>query len=144
MRTSAALFTLCVFAFGCASATPTQKGAAAGSVLGAGLGAIIGHQSGDTGKGALIGAAAGGLGGALIGDAMATQFCPTCGGDYTGGQTHCPMDGTALRSKGAPPQTAQQQSAQAELPKFCSACGRSYPASAGYCDADGTALKSRK
>lgn len=144
MKTTLALLTLCIAAVGCASATPTQKGALGGSAIGAGLGAIIGHQSGHTAEGALIGAAAGGLGGALIGDAMATQFCPTCGRDYTGGQTHCPMDGTALRSKGVPAQTTQQQAAQTELPKFCPTCGRSYAASASYCDTDGTALKSRQ
>ncbi|MBI3312120.1 MAG: zinc ribbon domain-containing protein [Candidatus Omnitrophica bacterium] len=140
----AILVGLVLWTLGCASATPTQKGAVAGSAIGAGLGAIIGHQSGDTAKGALIGAAAGGLGGALVGDAMATQFCPTCGRDYTGGQTHCPLDGTALRRKGAPAQTAEQQAVQEELPKFCPACGRTYPAGASYCEADGTALKSKQ
>ena len=39
----------------------TERGALGGSVIGAGLGAIIGHQSGETGKGALIGGAAGAL-----------------------------------------------------------------------------------
>jgi hypothetical protein len=36
--------------------------------LGAGTGAIIGHQHGKQGEGALIGAAAGALAGALVGD----------------------------------------------------------------------------
>jgi outer membrane lipoprotein SlyB len=48
--------------------TPTQEGAVAGAALGAGAGAIIGHQQGKQGEGALIGAAAGALAGALIGD----------------------------------------------------------------------------
>lgn len=137
------LVVLSVWVVGCATATPTQKGAVAGSVLGAGLGAIIGHQSGNAAEGALIGAAAGGLGGALLGDTMASQFCPTCGRDYFSDQTHCPMDGTLLRSKGAPAQTAQQQT-QENQPKFCSVCGRGYPESAAYCAEDGTALKVKK
>ena len=47
----------------------TQRGAVAGGLLGAGTGAIIGHQSGHTGEGALIGAAAGGTAGAVYGNA---------------------------------------------------------------------------
>lgn len=58
---AAAMFTGC-------NTTPTQDGAIAGGALGAGAGAIIGHQSGKTGEGALIGAGVGALGGALIGD----------------------------------------------------------------------------
>lgn len=45
-------------------------GALLGSAAGAGLGAIIGHQSGETGKGAAIGAGAGALGGYIIGNEM--------------------------------------------------------------------------
>ena len=37
-------------------------------MLGAGAGAIIGHQSGDAGEGALIGAGLGALTGAIIGE----------------------------------------------------------------------------
>ena len=144
MRKVSIVILLAVLGAGCATATPTQKGALAGSVLGAGLGAIIGHQSGDTGKGALIGAAAGGLGGALIGDVMAKQFCPTCGKDYLSNVSHCPVDGSALRMKGAPAQTQQQQTAIAVQPKFCSTCGRSYDANATYCSEDGTKLKSKQ
>jgi len=44
----------------------TNAGMATGAVLGAGTGAIIGHQSGHTGEGALIG----GAGGALLGGAI--------------------------------------------------------------------------
>ena len=39
----------------------TEKGALGGGVIGAGLGAIIGNQSGEAGKGALIGGAAGAI-----------------------------------------------------------------------------------
>lgn len=144
MRNALTLLALLVFSTGCASTTPTQKGALGGSALGAGLGAIIGHQSGNTAEGALIGAAAGGLGGALIGDAMAGRFCPTCGRDYFNDQTHCQMDGTPLRSKGAPPQTAREQQSEQSLPKFCSACGKSYSASASFCPDCGTELKTKK
>ena len=145
MKKSMTLVMVGLFALGCASATPTQKGALGGSAIGAGLGAIIGHQSGHTAEGALIGAAAGGLGGALVGDAMASQFCPTCGKEYFSDQTHCPMDGTPLRMKGSmPAQQQQQQSAQVDLPKFCSVCGRNYAASASFCPEDGSALKEKK
>lgn len=50
-----------------------SSGALVGSGIGAGTGAIIGHQSGNRGKGALIGAAAGAIGGALLGDAQASR-----------------------------------------------------------------------
>lgn len=56
-----------VMSAGC-NTTPTQDGAIAGGALGAGAGAIIGHQSGKAGEGALIGAGVGAVGGALIGD----------------------------------------------------------------------------
>lgn len=53
---------------GC-NTTPTQDGAVAGGLIGAGAGAIIGNQShGRSGEGALIGAGVGALTGALIGD----------------------------------------------------------------------------
>ncbi len=143
MKRFIAIATLCFLGLGCATATPTQKGAVAGSAIGAGLGAIIGHQSGDTGKGALIGAAAGGLGGALLGDAMASKFCATCGRDYFADQNNCPLDGTLLKAKGATPQTAQQQSADSGLPKFCPTCGRAYPEEKAYCAEDGAALKKK-
>lgn len=47
----------------------TQRGAATGGLLGAGAGAIIGHQSGHTLEGALIGGAAGAAAGGLYGNA---------------------------------------------------------------------------
>lgn len=45
----------------------------AGAALGAGAGAIIGHQSGHAGQGALIGAAVGGLTGLAVHDVVATK-----------------------------------------------------------------------
>ncbi len=66
LPTLLALF-LVTTVIGCQT-TPTQRGAVLGGALGAGAGAIIGHQQGDQGEGALIGAAAGALAGALIGD----------------------------------------------------------------------------
>lgn len=74
MKTTILSLTAAVFALAlsnCAApAGPnTQRGAATGALLGAGAGAIIGHQSGNTAGGALIGAAAGGTAGALYGNA---------------------------------------------------------------------------
>lgn len=54
---------------GC-NTTPVQDGAVVGGALGAGLGAIVGNQSGRAGEGALIGAGAGALTGALVGDSL--------------------------------------------------------------------------
>ena len=51
----------------------TQRGMATGGLLGAGAGAIIGHQSGHTGAGALIGGAAGAAAGGLYGNAADQQ-----------------------------------------------------------------------
>ncbi|MFD0895333.1 hypothetical protein KBB96_20650 [Luteolibacter ambystomatis] len=54
----------------CADAGPnTQRGAATGALLGAGAGAIIGHQSGRTLEGAAIGAGSGALIGGAYGNA---------------------------------------------------------------------------
>jgi len=54
---------------GCANMNNTQKGAGLGAAGGAGLGAIIGHQFGSAGTGALIGGLAGTATGALAGNA---------------------------------------------------------------------------
>jgi hypothetical protein len=52
----------------CANQGPnTQRGALLGGALGAGTGAIIGHQSGHAGTGALIGGASGALIGGAVG-----------------------------------------------------------------------------
>lgn len=48
--------------------TPVQQGALAGSVLGAGAGALAGATMGRPGEGALIGAGGGALAGALVAD----------------------------------------------------------------------------
>lgn len=58
---------LAVLMAGC-NTTPTQDGALLGGALGAGTGAIVGHQSGHQGEGALIGAGIGALTGAIVGD----------------------------------------------------------------------------
>ncbi len=60
--------------FGCSEPLSTrEKGAAVGTLGGAGLGAIIGSFSGNAGAGAGIGAAVGLLGGALIGNQKQKQ-----------------------------------------------------------------------
>jgi osmotically inducible lipoprotein OsmB len=51
----------------------TEVAAATGSVIGAGLGAIVGSQTGDAGAGLVIGAAAGAGTGALIGNSIQAQ-----------------------------------------------------------------------
>lgn len=62
---------LIMFFSGCSEPLTTrEKGAAIGTVGGAGLGAIIGSATGNAGAGAGIGAAVGLLGGAVIGDQM--------------------------------------------------------------------------
>jgi len=85
---------LSLFFLGC---TTTQKGAAVGGVAGAGLGAIIGTQSGHGAEGAGIGAAVGAISGALIGEKMETKYCPACGKRFTSGVKYCPVDGTELK-----------------------------------------------
>jgi len=62
---------LTVLLLGCSEPLTTrEKGAAIGTLGGAGLGAIIGSATGNAGAGAGIGAAVGLLGGAVIGDQM--------------------------------------------------------------------------
>ncbi len=82
---------------GCA--TPTQRGAGIGALLGAGTGAIIGHQSGKTTEGALIGGAVGAAAGALIGERTGTKFCPVGGETYTAKDIYCPIHGVELKWK---------------------------------------------
>jgi len=62
-----ALSWLCLATFGCRSPYRADQGALVGGLGGAGLGALIGKQSRNTGAGAVIGAAAGALTGAAIG-----------------------------------------------------------------------------
>ena len=52
------------------SSVKTKQGAVVGSLLGAGAGAIIGHQSDRPLEGAAIGAGLGALGGAVVGSAQ--------------------------------------------------------------------------
>jgi hypothetical protein len=54
---------------GCAGMNHASEGALVGTTIGALAGGIIGHQSGNTGAGAVLGAGAGMIGGALVGDA---------------------------------------------------------------------------
>jgi uncharacterized protein YcfJ len=62
------------FLSGCETYGPhAKRGTAYGGTTGAVVGAIIGHQSDETGKGALIGAAAGGAIGTLLGSAKDQQ-----------------------------------------------------------------------
>ncbi len=90
---------LFVFSLMIAGCTMTQKGAGLGTALGAGAGAIIGHQSGHTAEGALIGGAAGAAGGALIGESQSTKFCPVCGEAFPANVKYCPRDGAELKFK---------------------------------------------
>ncbi len=48
----------------------TQRGAIGGGLLGAGAGAIVGHQSGRTAEGAAVGGALGAGAGALYGNSQ--------------------------------------------------------------------------
>ncbi len=50
-----------------------DKGAATGGLLGAGLGAIIGHKTGSAGAGVAIGAGLGAISGGLVGNSMDQQ-----------------------------------------------------------------------
>ncbi len=62
-----------LFAVSCENTPKWQKGAAIGGAVGAGAGAIIGHQSDHKGEGALIGAAVGAVAGGLIGKQLDKQ-----------------------------------------------------------------------
>ncbi len=82
MKTSAlklsTALTAAAFLAGCTNIQDDQartraEGAGAGALLGAGVGAIIGHQSGRAWEGALIGGAVGSLGGLAVGDHVARK-----------------------------------------------------------------------
>jgi len=95
MKRTLAVLMLAMLVSGC---TTTQKSTTIGTAAGAGLGAIIGHQSGNRDKGALIGGAAGALGGYVVGNKMEQKmFCPTCGKVYSEDKVYCPIDGTELK-----------------------------------------------
>lgn len=67
-------FLLLCASLGCASSQNRAfEGATIGGLIGAGAGAIIGHQSGETGEGAALGAGAGALVGALAGSQVQKQ-----------------------------------------------------------------------
>ena len=77
IRSTAAL-TCIAFLASCTNIKDDQtrtrtEGALAGSLIGGGLGAIIGHQSGAGLEGALIGAAVGGLAGLAVGNHVANK-----------------------------------------------------------------------
>jgi uncharacterized protein YcfJ len=113
--------------------TAAQKGAAIGGVSGAGLGAIIGHQSGHTKEGALIGGVAGALGGALIGDAI----------DKRQPQTPTQTTTTTPVPQAAPvtPQIESQQITATKVKGLvCPVCNRVY-SSGQYCPYDGAKLQ---
>src|SRR5687767_2122613 len=57
----------------CASWGNREKGAVVGAAAGAGVGAVIGNQTGSTARGAIIGAVVGGTAGAIIGHQMDQQ-----------------------------------------------------------------------
>jgi outer membrane protein OmpA-like peptidoglycan-associated protein len=57
----------------CASWGNREKGAVVGAAAGAGVGAVIGNQTGSTARGAISGAVVGGAAGAVIGHQMDQQ-----------------------------------------------------------------------
>jgi uncharacterized protein YcfJ len=67
---SVTVICLVVLVFGVGCDSDAKTGAVAGGAVGAGAGAIIGHQSGKTGQGALIGGAIGAGTGLLLGNAQ--------------------------------------------------------------------------
>ena len=70
---------------GCASSpNRTAEGAVIGGAVGAGAGAIIGHQSGETGEGAALGGLVGALAGSLLGSQVQKQPAPASQANPTG------------------------------------------------------------
>jgi len=102
-----------------AAQSKTVQGAAVGSALGAGTGAIIGNQTGRTWAGTAIGAGLGAVGGGLVGSAMEVQ-----------GKPKMPLASTSTSS--------------AALTKFCPVDGEGYTASVKYCPTHGTELKDKE
>lgn len=96
-------------AAGTAAQSKTMQGAVTGGALGAGAGAIIGHQTGRAGEGAAIGAGLGAISGGLVGHALEeqrakpsavkTKVCPVGGELYTEDIKFCPHHGVELQRK---------------------------------------------
>ena len=101
---------------GTAAQSKTVQGAALGSALGAGAGAIIGNQTGHAGAGTAIGAGLGALGGGMVGHGMEeqqqqvqrqeyppaahkTKFCPVGGETYDESVKYCPIHGAELKER---------------------------------------------
>ncbi len=94
------LFLAAAIVVSTAGCTTTQRGAGIGAAVGGLGGAIIGHQTGNKGGGALLGAALGGLGGVAIGNHISEKrFCPQCGYTTSANESYCPKDGSGLRIK---------------------------------------------
>lgn len=64
-----AISTIALASCGAPAGPNTQRGAATGGLLGAGVGAVVGHQSGRALEGAAIGGATGAAAGGLMGNA---------------------------------------------------------------------------
>ena len=103
-------------AMGTAAQSKTVQGAALGSAVGAGAGAIIGNQTDHAGAGTAIGAGLGALAGGMVGHGMEeqqrqvqqqqmppatgrTKFCPVGGELYGENVKYCPIHGVELRYK---------------------------------------------
>jgi uncharacterized protein YcfJ len=101
---------------GTAAQSKSTQGAVLGGLLGAGTGAIIGNQSDHAGAGTVIGAGLGALGGGLLGKALEdkdqraqqqstpvatakSKFCPVGGELYSEDIKYCPTHGVELRYK---------------------------------------------
>ncbi len=85
-----------VLLMGC---TTTQKGATMGTIAGATVAGIVGHQTGHAAEAATIGGVIGGFGGYLVGDKMKTKFCPISGKSYDESVIFCPIHGVELKHK---------------------------------------------
>ena len=76
MKSAKLILVVCLatmFAVACANTPKWQTGAGVGGAVGAGAGAVIGHQSDHAVEGALIGTAVGALAGGLIGHQLDKQ-----------------------------------------------------------------------
>ena len=107
-----------------ASQSKTVQGAALGSLLGAGTGAIIGNQSGKAGAGTAIGAGLGALGGGLMGAALEAQD-------------------KKIQQQQYPPATSTSapSTATTSRTKFCPVGGEVYPETVKYCPNHGVELR---